>query len=120
MSMVCSGNGRENLPPGCREPEELDERYIPDPSCAYCKEYDNGKGICMKEWNNLDPCYYVDWRDDREPEESCEDYDWCGELLEYPKKPQKADYHGNDKAYMKAVLDWRIEMNKIKLEEIGL
>ena len=52
---------------------------VPAPSCRYCQEYDPSKERCMKEWNNLDPCYYVPDRDDKDPEELCEDYKWSGE-----------------------------------------
>lgn len=50
---------------------------VPPPHCGTCMEYD---GIhCMKEWNNADPIYYIDWRDDKEPEDRCKDYEWNGE-----------------------------------------
>ena len=53
---------------------------VPVPCCQYCTEY-NGDS-CMKEWNNADPCYYIDWRDDKEPDDLCEDYEWNGEWEE--------------------------------------
>lgn len=52
---------------------------VPAPSCAYCKEYDPSACVCMKEWNNLDPVYYIADRDDKEPTDLCEDYEWDGE-----------------------------------------
>lgn len=55
---------------------------VPEPCCQYCIEYDPGKGRCTKEWNNLDFTYYVDWRDDKEPDDLCEDYKWSGEWEE--------------------------------------
>lgn len=42
--------------------------------CGNCKEY-NGT-FCMKEWNNLDECYKVEWRDSKEPDEWCEDWEF--------------------------------------------
>lgn len=63
------------------------ERGEPDPKpkkgCWCCTEYDGDR--CHKEWNNDDDCYYIDWRDDKEPDEICDDFDldeemWrCGE-----------------------------------------
>ena len=53
---------------------------VPPPSCGYCAKYDGAH--CTKEWNNLDPCYYIKWRDDKEPEDCCEDYEWDGEWEE--------------------------------------
>lgn len=44
----------------------------PAKRCENCAEYDGYR--CMKEWNNLDPSYYIDWRDDKEPDETCEDF----------------------------------------------
>lgn len=44
------------------------------PCCGNCKEY-NGT-FCMKEWNNLDECYKVAWRDAKEPDEWCEDWEF--------------------------------------------
>lgn len=43
------------------------------PGCWNCYNYDGAH--CTKEWNNLDPCYYIDWRDDKEPTDYCEDHD---------------------------------------------
>lgn len=63
------------------------EHGEPDPKpkkgCWCCLEYDGDR--CHKEWNNDDECYYIDWRDDKEPDEICDDFDldeemWrCGE-----------------------------------------
>ena len=50
---------------------------VPVPCCYYCTEYDGDR--CHKEWNNNDDCYYIDWRDDKEPYELCECYEWNGE-----------------------------------------
>lgn len=53
---------------------------VPNPCCYYCTEYDGDR--CMKEWNNADPDYYVSWRDDKDPDDLCEDYEWNGEWEE--------------------------------------
>lgn len=53
---------------------------VPVPCCYYCTEYDGDK--CHKEWNNNDDCYYIDWRDDKEPDDLCECYEWNGEWEE--------------------------------------
>ena len=44
--------------------------------CGTCSEYDGRR--CKKNWNNLDDCYYVPERDDKEPDDCCEDYIWDG------------------------------------------
>jgi len=44
----------------------------PDNGCYNCFLYDGAH--CMKEWNNLDPDYYVPERDDKYPEDCCEDW----------------------------------------------
>ena len=53
-----------------------------NPACKRCIEYDPGKGCCMREWNNLDPSYYIPERDDRDPYDLCEHYDFDGEMEE--------------------------------------
>ena len=50
---------------------------VPVPCCYYCTEFDGDR--CHKEWNNNDDCYYIPWRDDKEPDELCECYEWNGE-----------------------------------------
>ena len=50
---------------------------VPAPCCRYCVSYDGER--CMKEWNNLDPDCYVPERDDKDPDDLCEDYSWSGE-----------------------------------------
>ena len=50
---------------------------VPSPCCQYCTEYDGDR--CHKDWNNNDECYYIDWRDDKEPSDLCETYEWNGE-----------------------------------------
>ena len=41
--------------------------------CWCCREFDGDR--CMKEWNNADPDYYIPWRDDRQPNEICDDFE---------------------------------------------
>ena len=41
--------------------------------CWNCTEFDGDR--CHKEWNNNDDCYYIPWRDDKKPEDSCEDWE---------------------------------------------
>ncbi len=50
---------------------------VPSPSCRYCTEY-NGT-YCMKEVNNLDETLIIPDRDERDPYDLCEDYEWSGE-----------------------------------------
>lgn len=45
----------------------------PDNGCWNCINY-NGD-FCTKEWNNLDEAYKVEWRDEKEPSDSCEDWE---------------------------------------------
>ena len=52
---------------------------MPDKGCWNCFLYDSQH--CMKEWNNLDPDYYVPDRDDKSPEDCCGDWDG-GEFIE--------------------------------------
>ena len=55
---------------------------VPVPCCEYCTEFDSTRQACMKEWNNADPAYYVPDRDDQDPANCCDDYDWNGEWEE--------------------------------------
>ena len=57
-----------------RRLREVAEAVNGKPCCGNCKEY-NGT-FCMKEWNNLDECYKVEWRDSKEPDEWCEDWEF--------------------------------------------
>jgi hypothetical protein len=52
------------------EPEPKDEK---ENGCWNCMMYDGDR--CTKEWNNLDPCYYISWRDDKEPDDYCDDWE---------------------------------------------
>lgn len=60
---------------------QVPDRVIPKPSCGSCYYYDC-KGKCTLYWNNLDECYYNPCRDDREPDELCEEYIWDEETFE--------------------------------------
>ena len=97
---------------GSMIPEGVNPVFIPLPCCRYCTEY-NGDS-CMKEWNNADEDYYFPERDDREPEESCDDYEWNGELLEEPHRPIRDDYAG-EKLYQEAMRKY----NEFVREERG-
>ena len=44
----------------------------PENGCWNCREYDGDR--CMKYWNNLDPMYYRSERDDKKPDEICDDW----------------------------------------------
>lgn len=50
---------------------------VPSPCCRYCAEYDGDR--CHKEWNNNDESYYIPERDDQDPSNCCEQYEWSGE-----------------------------------------
>lgn len=54
----------------------LDDYFRDDveESCSTCSHYDGDR--CMKLWNNADEDYYVPERDDRDPEDYCEDYEY--------------------------------------------
>lgn len=41
--------------------------------CDTCREYDGDR--CTKFWNNLDPAYYIPDRDDKDPDDYCEDWE---------------------------------------------
>ena len=113
--MLCAGNGRENLPPGCVEPDEIDEMFVPEPCCKYCNSY-NGD-YCTKEWNNLDECYKVPERDEKDEYDVCDDYEWNGEPLEDPEKPEKPNpdhYKGREWQYRIAVRVYEERLRKWK------
>ena len=59
------------------ENEEIPFDDPPKRCCSTCWEYDGDR--CHKEWNNNDDCYYIPWRDDKEPEDVCDDWEYCGE-----------------------------------------
>lgn len=52
---------------------ELEPKGEKENGCWNCKEYDGSH--CMKNWDNLDPSYYVPDRDDKEPDDCCDDYE---------------------------------------------
>ena len=53
--------------------DEERKNWKPENGCWNCLEYDGNH--CMKEWNNADPDYYVDWRDEKKPDDYCDDWD---------------------------------------------
>ena len=48
---------------------------VPEPKkgCWCCMEYDGDR--CHKDWNNNDDCYYIPWRDDKDPDSICETFE---------------------------------------------
>lgn len=109
--MLCAGNGRENLPPGCVEPDEIDEMFVPEPCCKYCNSY-NGD-YCTKDWNNMDESYCIPERDEKDEFDSCDDYEWNGEPSEEPEKPAKPDparYKGREWMLRVAEREWERKM----------
>lgn len=58
---------------------QIPDNRIPEPSCGSCVFYDGSH--CTKDWNDLDITYYLPERDDREPYETCDDYEWDEETL---------------------------------------
>ena len=69
--------GFGNYPPGFSGDmlESYFEEIDSQPCCQNCREFDGDH--CMKHWNNLDPAYYIPDRDDKEPDDYCDD--WEGE-----------------------------------------
>ena len=53
------------------EPEPKQEK--PDDGCWNCCQYDGD--CCHKHWNNNEPEYYIDWRDDKAPDDKCDDWE---------------------------------------------
>lgn len=92
--------------------EVVSREFLPDPCCEYCKEYDGER--CHKEWNNNDECYYLPDRDDKDPDECCDDYEWNEDLenlREEPREPKKEDYR-RERDYLrakKAVREWWLD-----------
>lgn len=41
--------------------------------CNNCMHYDGDH--CTKDWNNMEPDWYRPDRDDREPDDSCDDWE---------------------------------------------
>ena len=111
--MLCTGNGRENLPPGCVEPEEDDEMFVPDPCCFYCNHYTGD--YCMKDWNNAEEEYCDPYRDSRDEYDLCEDYEWNGEYDDKPQKPEppkKAWFKNSPWRYQVAMTDYLKRLRK--------
>ena len=43
--------------------------------CWNCMLFDPTKDACTKDWNNMDESYYNPDRDDRDPSDSCDDWE---------------------------------------------
>ena len=113
VTMLCTGNGRENLPPGCVEPEEVDDMFIPEPCCRYCTCFDGD--YCTKFWNNMDESYCDPDRDGRDDYDYCDDFEWNGELDENPPKPEAPDpkwYKGREWQYKIAYRSYENQLKK--------
>ena len=66
-----------NYPPGVTD--AMIDHYAGDDiprQCWNCINYDPGYEACTLTWNNLDPDYYNPDTDDREPTDTCEDWEW--------------------------------------------
>ena len=62
------------------EPEEtLPFTDVPKKCCWTCYEYDGDR--CHKYWNNNEEDYYLPDRDDKKPDEVCEDWTYAGDEL---------------------------------------
>lgn len=42
--------------------------------CGNCLEYDGDH--CIKDWNNADKDYYIPDRDDKDPDDCCDDWEY--------------------------------------------
>ena len=42
--------------------------------CENCLYFDGT--YCIREWNNADEDYLISERDEREPDDYCDDYEW--------------------------------------------
>jgi len=77
----------------CKEEYEADIRGEvpftdpPDNGCWNCLHY-NGD-FCTLLWNNLDEAYKVEWRDAKDPDDHCDEW-------ELDKDAIWEDYHGTD------------------------
>ena len=69
------------------EPEPKNQKV--ENGCWNCRNYDWNFEACTINWNNLDPCFYNPDLDDRDPTDSCEEFD-----LDPDVKPE--DFFGGD------------------------
>lgn len=89
--------------------EVIPREFLPDPVCEYCMKY-NGEA-CTKCWNNNDESEYFPERDDRDPDDTCDEWEWDENeenLREEPLEPRREDYR-TERAYRmakKAVREW--------------
>ena len=90
----------------------IPREFLPAKECQYCKHYYGD--VCSKEWNNRDESDYVPERDDREAEDTCDDWEWdedMDDLLDSPRTPKREDYK-TERSYLqakKAVRQWIIQ-----------
>ena len=47
--------------------------------CGNCLHYFDD--VCTKDWNNMDESYYIPDRDDKEPDDTCDDWEY-NEMLD--------------------------------------
>jgi hypothetical protein len=65
----------------------IDIPHKPDDGCWNCCQYDGD--CCHKHWNNNEPEYYIDWRDDKAPDDKCDDWqeepgvDWKDYFIDF-------------------------------------
>ena len=92
------------------EPREEDKFFDPDPACEYCEHYDGR--FCTLLWNNMDESYCIPDRDEREPDDSCDDYALNGEPLEEPKRPErpKLEDYPSAGGYARAIRQYRLDL----------
>ena len=116
MERMDSGNGRENLPPGCIEPDydEDDEFFEPEACCEFCEHFDDP--YCTLMWNNMDKSYCVPERDEKEYDDSCDSYEWNGEYLDYPRRPEKPqrEKFGSEGHFRSAMRYYEIQMKRYR------
>ena len=103
------------------EGREEDKFFEPDPACEYCEHY-NGQ-YCTIAWNNMDESYCIPDRDEKEPDDCCDDYSWNGEPLEEPRKPEKPERknYQSEGSYARALRYYNNELrlyNRIKAERV--
>lgn len=82
---------------------ELPQEALAPHTCISCRLCDGA--VCMKEWKDLDPTYYVPERDDRDVDnDTCDDIDYEERWLdtEYGfRSPVRCEY-SSDEAYQQA------------------
>lgn len=56
------------------DPLPFTDPPLPEKGCWNCEAYDGDH--CTKDWNNADESYYIPDRDDKEPEDYCDDWSY--------------------------------------------